>query len=210
LAARCALAGVVFYAVVDTALVFLRPRFSVLHNAESDYGSRGPWAWLMDFNFLLRCLLSLAAVAAVLLALRGREKGGRVRGGIALLVVWATASGLLAFFPDDPVGTTAQGSGKIHLALAFVAFIAVLTGAVLVSLALRRRAPWKRVTVPMAALSLGALVPLVLLARVHLAKSSLGGLYEKIFLAMELLWLVVLAAPLAVGTASTVSTAGAG
>jgi hypothetical protein len=37
---------------IDVALVFLRPHFSVLHNAESDYGSRGPYACLMD----LKCL----------------------------------------------------------------------------------------------------------------------------------------------------------
>jgi hypothetical protein len=44
-------------------LGFLRPRYSLLYNAESDYG-RGPWYWVMDLNFLLRCALSLAAAGA--------------------------------------------------------------------------------------------------------------------------------------------------
>jgi len=52
------LIGVVLYAAIDTALVFLRPEFSILRNAESDYGSRGAWAWLMDLKFVLRCLLA--------------------------------------------------------------------------------------------------------------------------------------------------------
>jgi len=39
--ARLAIAGILVYVALDVALVFLRPQFSVLHNAESDYGSAG-------------------------------------------------------------------------------------------------------------------------------------------------------------------------
>ncbi len=54
-----ALAGVVVYVGIDVLLRLLRPRYSLIYNAESDYG-RGPWYWVMDLNFLLRCALSLA------------------------------------------------------------------------------------------------------------------------------------------------------
>jgi len=37
-----ALAGIVVYVAVDVLLRFLRPGYSLLYNAESDYG-RGPW-----------------------------------------------------------------------------------------------------------------------------------------------------------------------
>lgn len=197
-AARLVLAGVVLYAALDTALVFLRPQFSILHNAESDYGSHGSWAWVMDLNFLVRCFLSLAAVRAVTLVVTGSEKTRRLRLGLVLLVVWAIGSGLLAFFPDDPVGTRTHGSGSIHLALAFIAFLGVLIGARLVSNALRTHPRWRPLATPMAALSWGALIPLVLLGHSHFRVSSLGALYEKIFLGMELLWLVVLAVPIAI------------
>ena len=36
--------------------------------------------------------------------------------GSALIAVWAVSSGLLAFFPDDPVGTKTHGLAKVHLA----------------------------------------------------------------------------------------------
>jgi len=62
--ARLALAGVAVYVAVDVLLAFLRPGYSLLYNAESDYG-RGPWYWVMDLNFLLRCALSLAIAAAL-------------------------------------------------------------------------------------------------------------------------------------------------
>lgn len=193
-AARLTLAGIVLYAAIDTALVFLRPRFSILHSAESDYGSSGSWAWLMDVNFVLRCALSLAAVRAFTLT---AATSRRLRAALGLLTVWAVASGLLAFFPDDPAGTPTHGAGRVHLALAFVAFLAVLVATILASYALRPQPRWRRMAPPMTVLSRGALVPLVLLGRTGLHPHSLGGLYEKIFLGMELLWLAIAVAGMA-------------
>lgn len=68
-------AGVAVYVAIDVALAFLRPDYSLLHNAESDYGV-GPWSWLMDVNFLLRCLTTLAIVAAMA---RGMARGPAFR-----------------------------------------------------------------------------------------------------------------------------------
>jgi len=200
-AARLTLIGVVLYAVIDAALAFLRPEFSVLHNAESDYGSSGPWAWLMDLNFLLRCALSLAAVGAVSVT---AAKTRRLQAALGLLIVWALASGLLAFFPDDPLGTPVHTSGAVHLTVAFVAFLAVLVGTIVGSRELRAQPRWRRVAIPMAVLSWGALVPLLLLGRVGFHPHSLGGLYEKIFLGMELLWLALVAMGGTVGSSEAV------
>ena len=55
--ARLAVAGVAGYVAIDILLAFLRPGYSLIYNAESDYG-RGPWSWVMDLNFVLRCALS--------------------------------------------------------------------------------------------------------------------------------------------------------
>jgi hypothetical membrane protein len=195
---RAAIAGIALYVAIDVALVFLRPKFSVLHNAESDYGSRGPWAWLMDLDFLLRCALSLLVAAAIALT---AALTSRLRAGLALLAVWAVASGLLAFFPDDPVGTKLHdGSAKVHAVLAVVAFAAVVLGTRVVTRALRANPGWRPVAAPLTVLSWGALVPIVLLGRTHLRAASLGGLYEKAFLGVELAWFLVAAAWIAAGT----------
>ena len=197
-AASAVLIGVVLYALIDTALLFLRPQFSILHNAESDYGSSGSWAWLMDLNFLLRGLLSLAAVRAISLATPDAHKSGRFRLGQALLSLWAVSSALLAFFPDDPVGTPTRWQSYVHLVLAFIAFFAVVVGAILVAQTLRALPGWQPVRVPVAVLPWVALIPLLLLGRTHFRPHSLGGLYEKIFLAIELVWLFAL--PIARGS----------
>lgn len=187
------LLGILIYVALDVALVFLRPHLSVLHNAESDYGSAGAYAWVMDVNFVLRGLLSLSALGALLLT----APRGKLGVGPWLLAVWAVCSGLLAFFPDDPVGTRTHGSGSVHAALAVVAFLSVIVGTILTTRALRndeRFAPARRALL---ATSLAALVPIVLLGHSHLRPHSLGGLYEKIFLALELAWFALLAARLA-------------
>jgi hypothetical membrane protein len=189
--AEAAIAGVVVYVAIDVALVFLRPHFSVLHNAESDYGSKGPYDWLMDLDFVLRCVLSLAAVRALALSV---PMGTRMRVAVGLISVWAVASGLLAFFPDDPVGTTVHGlAPKVHLALAGIAFVGIAVGARTATRALSREPRWRPVIVPLAALSWGAFVPVILLGKAHLRPHSLGGLWEKVFLGVELAWILLAA-----------------
>jgi len=191
--ARFALAGVVVYVGIDIALAFLRPRYSLLYNAESDYG-RGPWYWLMDLNFLLRCALSLALAGAL-----ARSFPGRARGGLALLVTWAVCSGLLAFSADDPKGYPATASGRIHLVLAFIAFTCMAAAAIVISVNLRSGpssiAP-SSIALPLS-IAGGAAYLLLGVAARH--RHAPGGLYERIFLGLELLWIAVVAARIATG-----------
>jgi len=190
-----ALAGVVAYVSIDILLAFLRPRYSLLYNAESDYG-RGPWYWVMDLNFLLRCALSLALAAALA---RWAGPQARIRGGLGLLVTWAVCSGLLAFFADDPEGQPATASGRIHLLLAFIAFTCMAVGAIVISVRLRSGPP--SIALPLATLplSVAAAVAYLLLGAAARHRHAPGGLYERIFLGLELLWIAVVAARIALG-----------
>ena len=188
--AQLAAGAVVAYVALDVALVFLRPHFSVLHNAESDYGSAGAWGWLMNLNFVLRGVLSLLVVYTLAATAPRRRL---LPNALVLLSVWAVASALLAFFPDDPVGTKTHGLARVHLVLAAVAFIAVVLGTRLATRALRGESSWRPVAPLLTALSWGALVPVLLLGRAHLRPHSLGGLWEKIFLGIELAWLLTVA-----------------
>ncbi|MGH7240448.1 MAG: DUF998 domain-containing protein [Candidatus Saccharimonadales bacterium] len=116
------LLGIFIYVVIDVVLIFLRPDYNWLHNAESDYG-RGPYFWLMDINFIVRCLLSLALAKAIFSRFPGVKS---IRQAGAGLVVWAIASGLLAFFADNPYSYPKLASGKVHVLLAVIAFLAVI------------------------------------------------------------------------------------
>jgi hypothetical membrane protein len=191
-----ALAGVVGYVAIDVALAFLRPDYSLLYNAESDYGHGGSWAWLMDVNFLLRCALSLAAVGALA---KAAEPGGRIRTGLALLAAWAVCSGLLAFFPDDLEGQRVHGSGAVHIALALVAFLCVAVATIVISVRLRLDPRWHGSAALLLTVAVaGAVALLVLGAAGHKHAHPPGGLYERIFLGLELLWIALAAARVAV------------
>jgi Protein of unknown function (DUF998) len=193
--AAAAVVGVAVYVAVDVLLVFLRPHFSVLHNAESDYGSAGRWGWVMNANFLLRCVLSLAVVYSLARVVRGP-----IKPALWLLGVWAVTSGLLAFFPDDPVGTKTIGAAaKVHGLLALIAFPCVLVGTIWASRVLRREPGWEPISGVLRVLSWLAILPILALGRAHLKPHSLGGLWEKTFLGAELAWFLIAAAWIAWG-----------
>jgi hypothetical membrane protein len=182
--------GVVVYVAIDVLLRFLRPGYSLIYNAESDYG-RGPWYWVMDFNFLLRCALSLVACVAL------RRSGGpdaRIRGGLYLVAVWAVCSGLLAFFADDVEGTPLTTSGIVHLVLAFIAFPCAAVGTILISVGLRSDPAWRSAASVLLAVAIaGGLLFLLLALTAGHKHHAPGGLYERVFLGLELLWIALAA-----------------
>jgi Protein of unknown function (DUF998) len=197
--ARLTLAGVALYVAIDVLLAFLRPAYSLLYNAESDYG-RGPWYWVMDLNFLLRCALSLSLSLAIAVALaQAARPSPRLRAGLALLVTWAVCSGLLAFFADDPEGTPQHGSGVIHLVLAFIAFTAIAIGAILISASLISDPAWRPAAPVMLGISIAAALAYLVLGRAVGHPHLPGGLFERIFLGLELLWITVAALAIATG-----------
>jgi hypothetical membrane protein len=193
-----ALAGVVAYVAIDVLLAFLRPHYSLLYNAESDYG-RGPWFWVMDLNFLLRCALSLAAVGALS---RATRPDSRSRAGLTLLGVWAVCSGLLAFFADDLEGQPVYGSGIVHLALAIVAFACVAIATIVISASLWHDPRWERARAVLLAVAVAGAAAFLLLGSAARHHHAPGGLYERIFLGLELLWIAVAAGYIAATSGS--------
>ena len=191
--AQLTLAGVAVYVAIDVLLAFLRPGYSLIYNAESDYG-RGPWYWVMDLNFLLRCALSLAIAAALY---RVARPDGRTRAGLVLLVTWAICSGLLAFFADNPEGTTQTASGVVHLVLAFIAFTCITIGVILISASLMSDPAWRPAAPVLLAISIAGAVAYLLLGTAEKHHHAPGGLYERIFLGLQLLWIVVAAIAIA-------------
>jgi hypothetical protein len=185
--ALIAVAGVLLYVFIDILLAFLRPDVNLIHNAESDYGV-GPYSWLMDLNFLLRCALSLAAAGAIL---GQTSTGGRLRLGTGFLVAWGVGSGILAIFPDNPSGTPLTTSGTVHLSIAFLAFSCVVIGTIVLSVKFRLVPQLRQVAPFLLFISIAAVIPLMLLGHSDFRPGTLAGLYERIFLGLELFWILV-------------------
>jgi hypothetical membrane protein len=176
--------GIIIYIAIDIILAFLRPDYSSLHNAESDFG-RGSYFWVMDINFFLRCGLSLALVKAIWTTFR---KNNPIKKASYWLIAWAIASGLLAFFADNPYGYPKLKSGSVHLLLAFIVFISSLVGMILLTKRFRVVQVWHNTTSLLISITILAIVSLVLMGHVGIRPHSLGGLYERVSLGSVLLW----------------------
>jgi len=141
-----------------------------------------------------RAALSLAIAAALYQTAR---LDGRTRAGLALLIAWAACSGLLAFFADDPAGTPRTGSGVVHVILALIAFTCIAVGAILISAGLMSDPAWRAAAPVLLAISIGGALACLLLGTANKHHHAPGGLYERIFLGLELLWMVVAAIAIA-------------
>ena len=184
--AGVAIAGALAYVAIDSILALADPQYSLIRNAESDYGV-GPNAWLMDVNFLLRGIFSMASVVAISLT---TTPSGRSRLGVGLIGAWACCSALLAFFPDNPVGTPVTTSGRIHLVLAGIAFATVAIGTVLISLGIGADPAWRSVRRFLIGVSVLGIVAFTLaIFSIRRAVADFG-LYERVFLGVEILWIV--------------------
>ena len=84
--AGVAITGALVYVAIDCVLALADPQYSLIRNAESDYGV-GPNALLMDVNFLLRGVFSVAAAIAIALTTAPLR---RSRLGLGLIGAWAS------------------------------------------------------------------------------------------------------------------------
>lgn len=184
------IAGVVLYLALDVLAQLLPPHYSPVRQAESDLAV-GPYGYVMTINFVVRGALSLALVAGLA---RGVTAQARSMVGIALIGAWAVGAFLLALFPTD-VSARLTIHGGIHLLVALVAFCAIALGELLVSLRIGADARWARIRPYLLACSIATLV--ALLAELVGARAStslgIGGLIERIFLGLALLWMLLVA-----------------
>lgn len=185
------LLGLIVYVALDALLCVLPPHYSIIHQPESDYGV-GPYGYLMGINFVVRGLLSVALVAAVWEVASSQAQ----RLGAALLGLWAIGSILLAAFPTDVEGAPVTAHGRIHALVALVAFLAVLSGEIVLSQSGQQDTRWQHlIAAPriLAWLTLPALLWSLVALGKHTAHSGAAGLAERLFLALVLAWMGVVA-----------------
>ncbi|HEU4784783.1 MAG TPA: DUF998 domain-containing protein [Ktedonobacterales bacterium] len=182
------IAGIVIYLALDVVAQLLPPHYSPVRQPESDLAV-GPYGYVMTINFVVRGCLSLALVAGLMWGVAARA---RSTVGIVLIGIWAVGAFLLALFPTD-VSSRLTIHGDIHLLVALVAFCAVALGELLVSLRIGADARWSSLRpylLVCAVATLAALLAEVVGVR---ASEAFGGLTERIFLGLALLWMLLVA-----------------
>jgi hypothetical membrane protein len=145
----------------------------------------------MAINFINRGLLSLAFVTAFNQAIRSMEgSANRYRNGVLLMYVWGVGALLLAIFPTDAPNTSVSWHGLIHLVVATLAFIGAGLGALMISLRLRESGLSRRAR--RFSLSTSVLAILFLVFTLVSLQTGIGGLVERIFIGLVLLWISVM------------------
>lgn len=182
--------GIVLYVIIDVIAQLLPPHYNAITKAESDLAV-GPYGFLMAINFVIRGLLSLALLIALT---RTTTKEGRSQFGLILLGIWAVGALLLALFPTDLAGQKPTLHGLIHLLVAFIAFVCVAIGELLLSLRFAADERWQAVRNPAVTIAFLTLIALCLLFFATFAGlNGIGGLLERLFLGLALLWMLVVA-----------------
>lgn len=182
--------GIAAYVVLDTVAQLLPPHYSPISQAESDLGV-GPYGWVMNLNFVVRGVLSLALVAGLY---RSWPSGApRPSAGLALIGAWGAGALILAVAHADVSGP-ATVHGTVHLVTAFLAFLFAAVGIVLVSRSIPAHGPWRALrpyAVGISGLVAISLVVLFLGTGVPRIEHHWFGLLERIFLGAVLLWMLL-------------------
>jgi hypothetical protein len=135
----------------------------------------GAHGWIMAV-----CFAAFAASSAALFAtLRGRVRTRVGRIGLAFLLATAVGLALAAVFPMDPISTppdAASTSGRMHGVAAMIGIPSEIIAALLLSLALRKLAPWSALPLlPLAALIWLSLVIMIASLMVAMQQQSMTG-----------------------------------
>jgi len=188
--------GVALWVTLVVAVQVLTPEQSVLSMGMSGLAT-GRYGWLIKAAFVVRGLTALALVAA---AAGSVPAAALSIPGLVLLAAWGGGSALLACYDTDMPGGKPSRRGQAHALIALVAYVAAAAGMALFSLQLRHAettsmARWALFIAMVTAVALFAQFA----AFAEAARSpshGLGryaGLLQRVFLALVMLWTVVVA-----------------
>lgn len=137
-------------------------------------------------------ILAFAASVLTLSPALARSVPGLSRTGIAVLQIAGASLVVAAIFPTDVTVDALPITlvGLIHTAASYLFSPCLVTGALLLS---RRFDDVRLRHAPTFALAIASWVSLIVLTIVNLLDLQIGGMGQRIFLAMILLWLIVTA-----------------
>ncbi len=192
------IAGAALWVALVVAAQVLTPGQSALSMGMSGLAT-GRYGWLMKVAFAARGLTALALVAAVA---ENAPAAALSVPGLVLFAVWGGGSGLLACYDTDMPGRKPTRRGRAHALIALAAYAAAVAGMILVSLRLRHGAAtavvgrWTLLIALVAALAMFAQLAGFAEAARPPARGlgRYGGLLQRLFLALVVLWTVVVAA----------------
>ena len=183
------MAGIVYFLVVVGVLHFLRPDYNPIDHAVSNYAV-GPFGFLMTSAFYVFAL-SVIAMAAGLFFSVAINMTSRV--AILLLSLASIGIVVMGVFPGDAhaLHSPATITGVIHWTSAALSFLCIMVAAFLLSSIFKTDERFQRYRRPCFALALAMVAALLMYGL--LAFVGWTGIGQRIYLAVCLLWLLLLA-----------------
>jgi len=187
--ALIAIGGIVYFIVAVVVLHFLRPEYNPINHAVSNYAV-GPYGYLMTAAFYVLALsvfaLALGLIGSIALTNLSR---------VAVLILCLASVGMVVMgvFPGDvhALHPPATITGVIHWTAAGISFLSIMIAAFLLSSFFKTDERWQmfqRICFILALAMVGALLLYGMLALVGWI-----GIGQRIYIAVCLLWLLVLA-----------------
>jgi Protein of unknown function (DUF998) len=184
-----AIGGIVYFVVAVVVLHFLRPEYNPVNHAVSNYAV-GPYGYLMTAAFYVQALSVFALALGI-----SRSIAFTNRLGVAVQLLCLAGLGMvvMGIFPGDAhaLHPPATLTGVIHWAAAGISFLSIMIAAFLLSRSFRNDEHWQAFERPCFRLALAMVGALVLYG--FLALVGWIGIGQRIFIAVCLLWLLVLA-----------------
>lgn len=189
LLALIAMGGIVYFVVAVVVLHFLRPEYNPINHAVSNYAV-GAYGYFMTAAFYALAVSVFALVAGLFYSIAPTSLS---RVALILFCVASCGMVVMGIFPGDvhalhPLATL---TGVIHWAAAGVSFLSIMIAAFLLSITFKTDGRFVRFQRPCFILAL-AMVGALLLYGI-LALVGWIGIGQRVYLAVCLLWLVVLA-----------------
>jgi hypothetical membrane protein len=174
-----ALSGMVYFGLTVVALHFLPTGYDPITQAVSDYGVGRYAVWMNLAFFTFGIGIVALAISLTLFGVASRLG----RAGIALLAIAGVCIFTIGFFPTDLEGTPTTATGRVHVNLSALAFIALVLGTPMLSQSFQRSEALKRFYKSSMVLSLIVAVAFVI------AVIGLSGLTERAFILTFYSWL---------------------
>jgi hypothetical protein len=186
-----ALAGIVgplILVVTDFTAAFSDPNYNFIHDSISSLA----WTrlgWIQTIGFLTIGLLVELFVAGLLFSIRGRKGFGF---GITLLVFFGFGLLLIGAFHTDQAGGPHTMEGAIHGVAAKIIFWLFPLANLLITPSLRKSIYWKSLFVY--SIAAAGLAIVLMISSVWLSdESGFFGLFERILVADEVIWVAIMA-----------------
>jgi hypothetical protein len=184
-----AIGGIVYFIVVVVVMHVLRPEYNPINHAVSNYAA-GPYGYLMTTAFFV---LAVSVFAMAFGLFRSIALTNLSRVAILLLCLASIGTAVMGIFPGDAraLHPPATITGVIHWTAAALSFLSIMIAAFLLSNTFKtdeRFQRFQRLCFILALAMVGALLLYGVMALVGWI-----GIGQRIYLAVCLLWLIVLA-----------------